>query len=205
MLGGFTLYDYREPLALPEGLLRSFSVIVADPPFLSEECLRRTAQTMRALAADAERPKYYLLTGAVMHAVIADALHARFVCFMPAFLQSCIGKPSNDQSCIAGRSPGAQSTKTNWAMNSVYTQMCLRVLTIFAGGMQTMDKWLQCDMEKWAQCDMLHISCETAVFVWIMQCMNVWQARMASSQPGVTNVTEACHLIMTLLSVQIRW
>ena len=34
VLGDFTLYDYNEPLAVPEALHRAFEVVVADPPYL---------------------------------------------------------------------------------------------------------------------------------------------------------------------------
>ncbi len=46
----FVLYDYRSPLEIPKELGSSFSVVVADPPFLSEECLTKTALTMRYLS-----------------------------------------------------------------------------------------------------------------------------------------------------------
>ena len=34
--GGFTLYDYNEPESVPDGLRGAFSVVVCDPPYLSE-------------------------------------------------------------------------------------------------------------------------------------------------------------------------
>lgn len=33
-LGGFTLYDYRSPTAVPDELKGVFDVVVADPPYL---------------------------------------------------------------------------------------------------------------------------------------------------------------------------
>ena len=33
-LGNFSLYDYREPRAVPEELKEAFRVVVADPPYL---------------------------------------------------------------------------------------------------------------------------------------------------------------------------
>lgn len=33
-LGNFSLYDYREPQAVPEELKGAFNVVVADPPYL---------------------------------------------------------------------------------------------------------------------------------------------------------------------------
>lgn len=48
----FVFYDYNDPLNLPEGFERAFDVVIADPPFLSEECLRKTALTVKHLAKD---------------------------------------------------------------------------------------------------------------------------------------------------------
>lgn len=56
----FCYYDYNDPLNLSEKLVKhSFDLVVADPPFLSEECLRKTAETVKYLAID----KIILCTG----------------------------------------------------------------------------------------------------------------------------------------------
>ena len=55
----FVFYDYNEPVALPAELKGSFDLVVADPPFLSEECLRKTAQTVHYLTTK----KILLCTG----------------------------------------------------------------------------------------------------------------------------------------------
>lgn len=58
----FVYYDYNDPLTLPHPLTaHSFGIVVADPPFLSEECLCKVAQTITFLAQD----KVILCTGAV--------------------------------------------------------------------------------------------------------------------------------------------
>jgi len=50
---GFVQYDYRQPLDLPDRLQEgSYGLVVADPPFLSEECLSKTSQTVRLLTKD---------------------------------------------------------------------------------------------------------------------------------------------------------
>lgn len=47
----FIFYDYNEPLALPEDVApQSFDIILADPPYLSEDCLTKVAQTVKYLA-----------------------------------------------------------------------------------------------------------------------------------------------------------
>lgn len=46
----FIHYDYRQPLSLPDTLQEGcFDLVVADPPFLSEECLSKTALTVKYL------------------------------------------------------------------------------------------------------------------------------------------------------------
>ena len=49
--GGFSHYDYRRPRRIDPELLGFFDAVVADPPYLSAECLRKTAVTMRLLGA----------------------------------------------------------------------------------------------------------------------------------------------------------
>lgn len=56
----FIFYDYNEPLALPEDVApQSFDFVLADPPYLSEECLNKVAQTVKYLA----KGKVLLCTG----------------------------------------------------------------------------------------------------------------------------------------------
>ena len=42
--GDFSFYDYNEPQRVPEALHGAFDVVVADPPYLAEECLVKTAE-----------------------------------------------------------------------------------------------------------------------------------------------------------------
>lgn len=55
----FVFYDYKEPLKFPEGMKNSFDVVIADPPFLSDECLCNTAVSIKYLGKD----KIILCTG----------------------------------------------------------------------------------------------------------------------------------------------
>ena len=56
----FIFYDYKNPLDFPDSITEhSFDLVFADPPFLSEECLRKTAETIRYLAKE----KIILCTG----------------------------------------------------------------------------------------------------------------------------------------------
>lgn len=58
----FLFYDYNDPLNLPAEWEHYFDVVVADPPFLSEECLTKTSQSIKYLTKN----KIILCVGAVM-------------------------------------------------------------------------------------------------------------------------------------------
>lgn len=56
----FIFYDYNNPLCLPEDVLpQSFDIVIADPPYLSEECLSKVALTVKYLT----KSKILLCTG----------------------------------------------------------------------------------------------------------------------------------------------
>ena len=55
----FQFYDYKEPLNLPLEWKECFDIVIADPPFLSEECLCKTAVTAKFLT----KGKIILCTG----------------------------------------------------------------------------------------------------------------------------------------------
>ncbi|VDK52964.1 unnamed protein product [Cylicostephanus goldi] len=88
-------YDYRHPLAIPEELKGVFDVIIADPPFLADECLVKTAQTVRLLA----RPnaKIILCTGAIMEKMADRLLGLHRLKFEPQHANNL----SNEFSCFA--------------------------------------------------------------------------------------------------------
>ncbi|XP_013780059.1 EEF1A lysine methyltransferase 1-like [Limulus polyphemus] len=58
----FIYYDFNKPLNLPKSMKENYDVVLADPPFLSKECLEKTSLTIQYLAKD----KIILCTGAVM-------------------------------------------------------------------------------------------------------------------------------------------
>ena len=63
----FVFYDYNKPLELPKALqTEPFDLVIADPPFLSEECLQKTAQTIKLLA----KGKILLCTGTLIDKAI---------------------------------------------------------------------------------------------------------------------------------------
>ncbi|CAG9818493.1 unnamed protein product [Phaedon cochleariae] len=58
----FIFYDYKSPLGIQRDKADYYDLVIADPPFLSEECLTKTAVTVRYLTKN----KIILCTGAVM-------------------------------------------------------------------------------------------------------------------------------------------
>ncbi|XP_030751001.1 EEF1A lysine methyltransferase 1 isoform X2 [Sitophilus oryzae] len=58
----FVLYDYKSPLNIPRNKSSYYDIVVADPPFLSDECLTKTAVTVKFLTKE----KIILCTGAIM-------------------------------------------------------------------------------------------------------------------------------------------
>ncbi|KAH9322818.1 hypothetical protein KI387_017457, partial [Taxus chinensis] len=46
----FIFYDYNQPEDFPSIYQHKFQVVVADPPYLSEECLSKVCKTMTLLA-----------------------------------------------------------------------------------------------------------------------------------------------------------
>ncbi|XP_037383253.1 EEF1A lysine methyltransferase 1 [Talpa occidentalis] len=76
----FIFYDYNNPLDLPEKIAsHSFDIVIADPPYLSEECLRKTSETIKYLT----RGKILLCTGAVMGEEAAKLLGVKMCKFIP--------------------------------------------------------------------------------------------------------------------------
>ncbi|CAH9068283.1 unnamed protein product [Cuscuta europaea] len=78
----FTFYDYNTPEDLASSLKHSYSVIVADPPYLSKECLEKVSKTISFLLRSG--PSYVLLlTGEVQKDRAAQLLNLRPCRFRP--------------------------------------------------------------------------------------------------------------------------
>ncbi|GLT61913.1 hypothetical protein SLA2020_345850 [Shorea laevis] len=69
----FTFYDYNQPIELPSETKQACQVVVADPPYLSKECLEKVAQTVSFLAQPGQ-PYLLLLTGEVQKDRAAELL-----------------------------------------------------------------------------------------------------------------------------------
>nr|XP_019956246.1 PREDICTED: protein-lysine N-methyltransferase N6AMT2 isoform X2 [Paralichthys olivaceus]XP_019956247.1 PREDICTED: protein-lysine N-methyltransferase N6AMT2 isoform X2 [Paralichthys olivaceus] len=75
----FIFYDYNQPLCLPGVAPQSFDVVLADPPYLSEECLSKVAQTIKYLS----KGKVLLCTGAMMENLAKELLGVKKCSFLP--------------------------------------------------------------------------------------------------------------------------
>ncbi|XP_043273500.1 EEF1A lysine methyltransferase 1 [Venturia canescens] len=75
----YVFYDYKSPLLVPRNMSGDFDLVIADPPFLSEECLTKTSVTIKFLAKN----KYVVATGAVMADLVERLLGAKKCTFVP--------------------------------------------------------------------------------------------------------------------------
>ncbi|XP_011864411.1 PREDICTED: N(6)-adenine-specific DNA methyltransferase 2 isoform X2 [Vollenhovia emeryi] len=75
----FIPYDYKFPLDVPRNMSGQFDLVLADPPFLSEECLTKTAVTIKFLA----KKNIVLCTGAVMAELAERLLDVKKCDFVP--------------------------------------------------------------------------------------------------------------------------
>ncbi|XP_075054959.1 EEF1A lysine methyltransferase 1 [Mixophyes fleayi] len=99
----FVFYDYNNPLDLPERLQQhSCDIVLADPPYLSEECLRKTAETVRYLS----KGKILLCTGAVMEDLVTQILGLKMCKFIPKHTRSL----ANEFRCYTNYEIGLDST-----------------------------------------------------------------------------------------------
>ncbi|PAV64006.1 hypothetical protein WR25_04926 isoform A [Diploscapter pachys] len=63
----FIHYDYNQPQLIPKELMGKFDLIIADPPFLSDERVVKGAQTIRLLGK--QQVKIIFCTGAIMEQI----------------------------------------------------------------------------------------------------------------------------------------
>lgn len=87
----FIFYDYNYPDKLP--VLEKFDLIVADPPFLSEECITKTSEAIKLLGKD----KIIVCTGAVMNDKVEKLLGLKQCRFQPHHRNNL----ANEFSCYA--------------------------------------------------------------------------------------------------------
>ncbi|XP_068619183.1 EEF1A lysine methyltransferase 1 [Battus philenor] len=89
----FIFYDYNFPDKLPSELEKSYDMVVADPPFLSTDCLTKTSQTIKLLAKE----KIVVCTGAIMRETVENLLDLKICQFQPQHRNNL----ANEFSCYA--------------------------------------------------------------------------------------------------------
>ncbi|XP_076289872.1 EEF1A lysine methyltransferase 1 [Lasioglossum baleicum] len=72
-------YDYKFPLDLERNKAGYYDLVIADPPFLSDECLTKTALTIKFLT----KKNIVLCTGAVMAELAERLLDVKICNFVP--------------------------------------------------------------------------------------------------------------------------
>lgn len=77
----FVFYDYNSPLNIKSNYKNAFDVIVVDPPFLSEECLTKTAQSITLIKKSTS--KLIICTGKVMEGLAVKLLNVEKCTFEP--------------------------------------------------------------------------------------------------------------------------
>ncbi|KAH7839333.1 hypothetical protein Vadar_002774 [Vaccinium darrowii] len=77
----FTFYDYNQPEELPSSMKNAYQIVVADPPYLSKECLEKVARTISFLMRPA-KSYLLLLTGEVQKDRAAELLVDRCLGFL---------------------------------------------------------------------------------------------------------------------------
>ena len=75
----FIFFDYKSPLSIPRELREEFDLVFADPPFLSEECLTKTAVTMKFIGKE----RMVLCSGEVMTDLADRLLNLKLCQFQP--------------------------------------------------------------------------------------------------------------------------
>ncbi|XP_076762887.1 EEF1A lysine methyltransferase 1 [Xylocopa sonorina] len=75
----FVPYDYKFPLNIPRESSNSYDLVIADPPFLSDECLTKTALTIKFLA----KRNIVLCTGTIMSELAERLLDVKICNFVP--------------------------------------------------------------------------------------------------------------------------
>lgn len=89
----FIFYDYNKVEELPPNTKEVFDLVIADPPFISKDCIEKTSHAIRLLGKD----KIIVCTGAVLKDQVEALLG----------LKSCIFKPqhknnlANEFSCYS--------------------------------------------------------------------------------------------------------
>ena len=91
----FQFYDFNHPLSLPPNLESSFDFVIADPPFLSDECFSNTHKTIEWLGRSDK--KVLVCTGERMQDLVCDLIDGKKVNFEPGHASGL----SNEFNCFS--------------------------------------------------------------------------------------------------------
>ncbi|CAI9097513.1 OLC1v1033959C1 [Oldenlandia corymbosa var. corymbosa] len=105
----FTFYDYNQPEDLPASLKHSYPIVVADPPYLSKECLEKVSQTISFLSKPGNC-YLLLLTGEVQKDTAAELLDLHPCGFRPQHSS----KLGNEFRLFTNYNPG---TRLGWIVH----------------------------------------------------------------------------------------
>lgn len=75
----FIQYDYNLPLNVPKDMIHEFDLVIADPPFLSDECLTKIGVTIKLLG----KKNIVLCTGAIMEELVNNLMKLKKCKFVP--------------------------------------------------------------------------------------------------------------------------
>lgn len=89
----YIFYDYNNPKEVPPDVHHSYDLVVADPPFLSEECITKTSETIKLLSKN----KIILCTGTIMKDIVKELLDLKLCEFQPKHRNNL----ANEFSCYA--------------------------------------------------------------------------------------------------------
>uniref|UniRef100_F1KZH5 N(6)-adenine-specific DNA methyltransferase 2 n=1 Tax=Ascaris suum TaxID=6253 RepID=F1KZH5_ASCSU len=93
----FVSYDYRQPLQVAPEQRGVYELVIVDPPFLSDECIVKVAQSVRLLAKNAANTKVIICTGAVMQNLVERLFFAHRCAFKPTHEKNL----ANEFACFA--------------------------------------------------------------------------------------------------------
>lgn len=80
----FVYYDYQEPISgFRQDFNHYFDVLIVDPPFLSEECLTKVAESVKFLSKLDDKCRIILCTGAIMEPLAKQLLNVEPCNFVP--------------------------------------------------------------------------------------------------------------------------
>jgi hypothetical protein len=93
----FIDYDYRQPLDISTDWHNYFDVIIADPPFIADECIVKMAQTIRLISKSRDSTRIIICTGIIMQPMLERLLSMHRCVFEPKHVNNL----ANQFACFA--------------------------------------------------------------------------------------------------------